>query len=222
MKRTVFITGGSRGIGAAICAAFERAGYHTIAPDRKKLDLAQPEAVAKYLRAGGEWNVDVLVNNAGVNLVRPIEEMKLSDWARVVDTNLTAGFQLLQAFIPHMKKKRWGRVINISSIYAQLGRAGRLPYSASKAGLIGLTRTAAVELGEFNILVNAVCPGFVDTEMTRANNSDSVLRELCEQTPLKRLGRPEEIAGLTLFLGSEQNSFITGQAIFIDGGFSSQ
>jgi 3-oxoacyl-[acyl-carrier protein] reductase len=222
MRKTVFITGASRGIGKAIGERFEREGYLIVAPGRAELDLSSVDSVKAYLSRNSGLQADVLINNAGENKVNSIDRISLDDWQRILTTNLTSAFLLTQAAAPHMVARKWGRVINISSIFSLLGRPGRAAYSASKSGLNGLTRAAALEYGPSNILVNAVCPGYVETDMTRQNNSAETLRALSAQTALGRLAAPEEIASLVFHLGSEQNTYLTGQTVVIDGGFSCQ
>ena len=221
-NKKAFITGGTRGIGAAICRQYESAGYTVISPSRSELELSSSDSVTKYLSRQASWDIDVLINNAGENKVNPIERLALVDWERMMSTNLTSAVLLIQAFSHHMVSKGWGRIVNISSVYSARARAGRVAYSATKAGLDAVTRTAATELGAAGILVTSVCPGFVDTEMTSKNNSPETIAELCKLTALKRLAAPEEIAKVVFFLGSEANSYITGQSLVVDGGFSCQ
>jgi 3-oxoacyl-[acyl-carrier protein] reductase len=136
--------------------------------------------------------------------------------------NLTAPLLLIKHFAPMMARKSWGRIVNISSIYGLISRPGRGAYSSSKAGLNGLTRTAALEYAEAGILVNAVCPGFVETDLTRQNTTQAQIEVLRQQVPLKRLGAPEDIASAVFYLGSDQNTFVTGQTVVADGGFMAQ
>jgi 3-oxoacyl-[acyl-carrier protein] reductase len=222
MKKQVFITGASRGIGEAIAKQFKAAGYAVIAPPRSELDLASIDSVRAYLKKNKDLEIDILINNAGENKINTINNISVEDWQRTLTTNLTSAFLLIQAFTPSMIKNKWGRIVNISSVYSLLSRPGRAAYSASKSGLNGLTRAAALEYGEHGILVNAACPGFVATEMTRQNNTEAQIIELCAQTAVKRMANPEEIARFIYFLGSENNSFMTGQTLVIDGGFSCQ
>ncbi len=222
MKR-VFITGASRGIGRAVAERYRAAGWEVAAPGRDELDLSRPEAVEAYVaRCGGVIDADVLVNNAGVNDIAPIAETTLEGWRRAQDVNLTAPFLLTRYAAAAMARRGWGRIVNISSCYSFVTRRGRAPYSAAKAALNSLTRSAAVEYGRDGILVNAVCPGFIGTDLTRKNNSPADIAALCAQVPVGRLGTPEEVAALVFMLGSEQNSYITGQTLVIDGGFLAQ
>jgi 3-oxoacyl-[acyl-carrier protein] reductase len=220
-SRKVLITGASRGIGRAIADLLRAEGYNVAAPGRDVLDLSSPASVQAWLRESNP-SPDILVNNAGLNKIRPLEELPLEDWQAVLDINLTAPFLLTQAAARAMKKRRWGRIVNISSCYSIVSRAGRMAYSASKAGLNGLTRATAVELAPHNILVNAICPGFVETDMTIQNNNPAQLDALRAQVPLGRLANTAEIAAFVAFLVSERNTYLTGQVIPVDGGFLCQ
>ena len=218
-QRTALVTGGSRGIGEASVRRFREEGIRVIAPTRQELDLASHESVRDYLRKNNTSEVDILVNNAAENIVHCIPDISLEDWQRILTVNLTSAFLLIQAMAAHMTKKKWGRIVNVSSCYSFLSREGRAAYSASKGGLDSLTRTAALEYGPHNILVNSVCPGFALTDLTRRNNTQAQMAALAEQTALKRLAEPREIVEVIHFLCSERNTYITGQAIIIDGGF---
>jgi 3-oxoacyl-[acyl-carrier protein] reductase len=219
MSKNVFITGGSRGIGRAIVQKYQSEGFKVIAPSRQELDLASVDSIMSYLSLNQSLRVDVLVNNAAENIIKPILELSLEDWQRMVTINLTASFLLIKHFVQYMMRNNWGRIVNISSIYSIISRVGRGGYGATKSGLNSLTRTVAIEFSKNNILVNGICPGFIDTELTRQNNSPEQIESLRQQIPLKRLGNPEEVASLVFFLGSEQNTYITGHNFTIDGGF---
>jgi len=219
-SRTALITGASRGLGNAIAERFAAAGMRVVTPSREEMDLASADSIRAWLQRAPE--IDVLVNNAGENKINEIEAIALADWERILTTNLTAAFLLMQHYGPRLAARGWGRIVNISSCYGFLSRAGRGAYSASKGGLNAITRTAALEFGPHNVLVNAIAPGFVETEMTRRNNSPEQIAQLAAQTALGRLAQPAEIAELACFLASEQNSYITGQVVVIDGGFSCQ
>src|SRR5258706_4515918 len=158
MAKSVFITGGSRGIGLAIANRFRQAGFEIIAPSRREVDLASLDSIETYLSAK-QPKADVLVNNAAENLIFTLDKLTLPDWQRMQTINVTAPFLLIKHFAPIMARKGWGRIVNISSIYSLVSRTGRGAYAASKAGLNGLTRTAALEYAETGILVHAVCPG---------------------------------------------------------------
>ena len=216
--KVVFVTGASRGIGQAIARAFSDSGHEVWAPSRSELDLASVESVQGFVARHSDRAVDILVNNAGENKTNPIGKLTITDWKRVLDVNLTSAFLLLQAFSQGMISRKWGRIVNMSSCYSFLSREERAAYSASKAGLNGLTRTAAIEFSQHGVLVNAVCPGFIQTDLTRQNNSPEQIQHLAAQTACKRLGTPQEVAHFVRFLCSEENSYITGQTLVIDGG----
>lgn len=217
--RTVLITGGARGIGAKIKEAFEGGAYTVIAPSRAELDLADRDSVRTFLEKFGN-DIDILINNAGENVIRPIPEIDLSAWDRLLQINLTSPLMLIQHFAPRMAKNNFGRILNISSAYSRKARPGRGMYSCSKAALDALTRTTAVEFAATGVLVNSLCPGFVDTELTRKNNSEEMIRQLVARIPAGRMAQATEIAETALFLASERNTYITGQTIDVDGAFS--
>jgi NAD(P)-dependent dehydrogenase (short-subunit alcohol dehydrogenase family) len=218
MTKRVFVTGGSRGIGQAIVRRFQADGNEVIAPTRQELDLASVNSVQDYLAVNG-LHADILINNAAENTIAEIKDIDLETWNRMLTINLTAPLLLMKAVREHMARKGWGRIVSISSVYSLVNRAGRSGYSSSKAGLNALTRTAAIEFAQDGILVNAVCPGFVETDLTFKNNSAAQLDAIRKQIPLTKMSTPEEIAEFVFFLGSERNTYITGQSLPIDGGF---
>ena len=220
--RKALVTGASRGIGGAIAEALRGAGLEVFAPSRSELDLLDPASVGRFVEAHRESGITVLVNNAGINPIEALEEISEENWSRTLQINLTAPFLLIQGLCPGMKAEGWGRIVNLSSIWAVVSKGKRASYSAAKSALTGLTRTSAIELAPHGVLVNAVCPGFVETELTRANNPPEALEIIRKTIPLGRLAQPEEIARFVTFLCSEQNSYITGQSIVIDGGFVCQ
>lgn len=220
-SRRVFVTGAARGLGQAVANRFRARGWEVIAPGRDELDLASPESVQRYVEAR-PLDVDALVNNAGENHPAPLAEITLGAWERTLAVNLTGPMLLLRAAAGGMRARGGGRIVNVGSIYAVLGRMGRAPYAASKAALAALTRVAALEYAADGILVNTLCPGFVDTALTRQNNSPAQIAALCAQVPLGRLAQPDEIARFACFLASAENTYITGQTLLIDGGFSIQ
>jgi len=222
MSKCVFITGGSRSIGRSIAARYRQEGYEVLAPLRSELDLASIPSIKAYLAGLDPSPVDVLINNAGENILGALDGLDLEQWQHSQTVNLTAPFLLIRHMAAAMARRGWGRIVNISSIYSLLGRPGRASYSASKAGLNALTRSAALEYAKGNVLVNAVCPGIVDTDLTHQNNPPDQIRALCAQIPLARLAETPEISELVYFLGSERNTYITGQTIIIDGGISLQ
>ncbi len=217
--RTALVTGGSRGIGAAVVARFAALGAMVLAPAHEELDLADEESIAAYVTSLNA-PVDILVNNAGVNWPQRLEELgdaRLDDTLRI---NLAAPARLTRGLAPGMVKRRYGRIVNVSSMWALVACEGRAAYSASKAGLVGLTRTIALELAPHGVLVNAVAPGYVATDLTRRNNSPAELETIASRIPLGRLAEPEEVAELIAFLCSARNSYVTGQVLVCDGGYT--
>ena len=213
------ITGASRGIGSAIADLFKQKNIEVIVPTRQELDLNSRESIYNFVK---KLNVpiDILINNAGINKLASLEEIKDEDLDETLQVNLASHIILTKLLIPHMKNQNYGRIVNISSIWSEFSKPQRLMYSASKAGLNGFTVASAVELAPYNILVNSVAPGFVNTELTKNNNSPEELEKISAGIPLQRLAEPEEIAELVYFLSSDKNTFVTGQIIFADGGFS--
>ena len=239
-RKVAMITGGTRGIGKAIAKIFSDNGYDLIINYvSDKTDLTKLENDLKnnneilFVRANvGELNsveeavkkaiekfgkIDVLVNNAGITRDNLIMRMKEEEFDEVINTNLKGTFNVTKSVVPYMMKKREGRIVNISSVVGVSGNAGQCNYAASKAGIIGFTKSIAKELASRNILVNAVAPGFIDTDMTECLN-DKVKESINNQIPLKRMGTPEEIAKAVYFLASSDNTYITGQVLNIDGG----
>jgi 3-oxoacyl-[acyl-carrier protein] reductase len=217
-SRTALVTGGARGIGAAIVAELRARGYEVLAPTRRELDLLDPGSIARYGVA--ERGVNVLVNNAGINFIKPLAEITEKLWLDTFTVNLHAPLRLIQAVAPGMKARRWGRIVNVSSVFSLVTKEQRAAYSAMKSGLNGLTRTMAVELAQDGILVNAICPGYVETELTRQNNSPADLERIAATIPLRRLAQPDEIARCVAFLCGDDNTYITGQLLVVDGGFT--
>jgi NAD(P)-dependent dehydrogenase (short-subunit alcohol dehydrogenase family) len=218
--RTVLITGGARGIGAAIAMRLRDGGHTVLSPAREELDLAVPQSIDAFLRRHRSAEIDILVNNAGINVLRPIEDIDGETWQSMLQVNLTSALRLTQAFAPSMAARGWGRILNVASIFAAVTRERRGAYSMTKAALAALTRTAAVEFGPRGVLVNALAPGYVDTELTRRNNPPEALAAIEAGIPLRRMAQAAELAEVAAFLVSAANTYLTGQTIIVDGGFT--
>ena len=243
--RVALVTGGSRGIGRAISLALAAAGA-TVVVNYRGNAAAADETVAVISAAGGKaiaiqadvangddvkrlfsevsstyGRLDILVNNAGITRDTLMMRMKDEDWDAVLDTNLKSQFLTTRAAISTMVRARYGRIINITSVVGLMGNAGQANYAAAKAGIIGFTKSVAREIGSRSITVNAVAPGFIDTELTAVLN-DEMREALKKQIPLGRLGSPEDVAGVVTFLASDQAAYITGQTFNCDGGMVMQ
>jgi 3-oxoacyl-[acyl-carrier protein] reductase len=183
------------------------------------MDLASRESIAAgFKKAAQEFGrIDILVNNAGITKDGLAVRMKQADWETVLQTNLSGAFYAIQQVLPGMMRESWGRIVNVSSVVGETGNPGQANYVASKAGLIGLTKSLAREMGSRNITVNAVAPGFIETDMTHGLSAD-LKQKMIDETPLKRMGSAEEIAHAVRFLVSEEASFITGHVLDVNGG----
>ena len=239
-NRVAFVTGASRGIGKACALALADSGARVALAARQKekleevaaeirsrsgesyvveLDLASDDSIknAFAVTAKEFGRIDILVNNAGITRDNLALRMKKDDWNIVLETNLTGAFRAIQQVLQGMMRERWGRIINITSVVGEAGNAGQANYAASKAGLIGLTKTMAQEMASRQITVNAVSPGFIDTDMTSVL-SDEVKAKVLAAIPLRRLGKPEDVAAAVRFLASEEAGFITGHVLAVNGG----
>lgn len=217
--RTALVTGASRGIGEAIAARLQKDGYQVLTPARAELDLSSNTSIDAYL-ANLQHPVDILVNDAGINRIAVLEDVSLLDLQETLQINLLAAFRLVQGVVPAMRQQKYGRIVNVSSIWSVVSRAGRASYAMSKTALNGMTRSLAVELAASNILINAVAPGYVLTDLTRQNNPPHELAKISQIIPAQRFAEPSEIASVVAFLCSEQNSYLTGQTIVVDGGYT--
>ncbi|MBQ8299629.1 MAG: 3-oxoacyl-[Clostridia bacterium] len=241
MSKVAFITGAARGIGKQIALTLAKEGFDIALNYRSENDDVEntakeienenvkcfavkcdvsnfeacEEAVKKIIDEFGQ--IDVLVNNAGITKDMLLMRMKKEDFESVIDVNLVGTFNVTKNVVNHMMKARSGRIINVSSVVGISGNAGQANYSASKAGIIGFTKSLAKELGSRNILVNAVAPGFIETAMTDVLK-DEIKEEIAKSIPLKRMGTTEDVANVVKFLASKDSSYITGQVIHIDGG----
>ena len=239
--KIAIVTGGSRGIGRATSIALAQAGAHVLVNYRSNqeaaketlrlieeaggqaellaFDVADPGSVSDSIKAAIERHgrIDILVNNAGISIDQLLLRVSEKDLEMTWATNVNGAVFCAKACIRPMMKKRWGRIINLSSVVAESGNAGQAVYSASKAALLGLTRSLAREYASRGITVNAVAPGFIETDMT-ADLPDLAKQGVMDQTPLGRIGRPEEVAAAVVFLASEEASYITGQVVRVNGG----
>ena len=219
--RTALVTGASRGIGAAIAQRLRADGCNVLAPTRQEMDLESNTSIDAYLSQIKD-HIDILVNDAGINRISILTDIKDQDVDDTLQINLIAPLRIIRKVAPYMQKNGFGRILNISSVWSIVSRAGRISYTMSKAALNGMTRSLAVELAPYNILVNAVAPGYVLTDLTRQNNSEAELETIRQTIPLQRLAEPQEIANIVTFLCSEQNTYLTGQTLVVDGGFTCQ
>lgn len=217
--KTVFLTGASRGIGHAIAKKLKVKKYIIISPNRQELDLADKQSISRYFEKHKNIPIDILINNAGINYPQWIHELEDENIIHTLSVNLIAPIRLIRACTQHMMQKKWGRIVNISSMFGIVARGKQSAYVASKHGMLGLTKALALELGQYNILVNAVCPGFVKTDLTNRNSKEKN-DILAKDIPLKRFAKPEEIAEVVAFLVSERNTYINGASIVVDGGYT--
>ena len=217
--RRALVTGASRGIGQAIAELLKRDGVEVLAPTHAELDLASDRSVNDYLKKL-TGPLSILVNNAGINPLAEIRAAQDDKIAETLKVDLISPLRLIRGCLPLLSKGGEGRILNISSVWSVVAKPGRGVYAAAKAGLNALTRTLALELAADGILVNSLSPGFVDTELTRQNLTPAQLREITAQIPLRRLATVAEIAELAAFLCSAKNTYLTGQNIIIDGGYT--
>ena len=226
--KKVIVTGGNRGIGKGIVLSLLDQGYFVLATSRdsKKfdmshqnlevanLDVCDQASINDFQKIVNDFDPDILINNAGITKDNLFLRMTEDDWGEVIDTNLNSVFRMTKLVVRGMLKKKWGRIINISSISGSMGNPGQTNYSASKAGVEAFSRSLAKELGSRNITVNSVAPGFIQTDMTQG----LIDEEITKKIPLQRVGSVEDVASLINFLVSEESNYITGQTLVVDGG----
>jgi 3-oxoacyl-[acyl-carrier protein] reductase len=232
--KVAVVTGGTRGIGRAIADVLAAGGANVLVTGTSKVEPENLSTVYSYhplvcdcpesLKVFAEYlsaldSLDIFVNNAGVNIINDTEDISIQEFDKVYATNTRAPFILTKAAISRMEV-RGGKVLNIASIWSKITKKGRVSYICSKSGLDGLTRGLATDLAAKNILVNTLSPGFVDTDLTRTTMSNSQIEQLLETVPMRRLAKPSEIAKVAGFLCSDSNSYLTGQNIVVDGGFT--
>jgi 3-oxoacyl-[acyl-carrier protein] reductase len=231
-KYRAVVTGATRGIGFAIAERLIKDGIEVIATGTKKdakypdgafyysVDFLSDESINGFIAFLKGQKIDILINNAGINKIGKFALINVEDFDQILRVNLRAPFQLCQAVIPNMTNNNWGRIVNLTSIFGNITKEYRAPYSSSKFGLDGMTAALSAEVSEFGILANSVGPGFIDTDLTRNVLGDKGISEIRKNIPMKRLGRVDEIASLVSWLVSEENTYISGQNLMIDGGFS--
>lgn len=218
-NKIVFVTGASRGIGSRIKQSFENKGACVISPDRSALDLSSQESIEDYLKIHDCPNIDIFVHCAGLNIKADLFSLNRKIMDDVFQVNYFSAVQLMKNFAQGMKERNWGRIVLLSSLYATVSKEQRIAYSSSKNAITGLIKTLTLELAPYNVLTNAVAPGYVLTDMTKKNLSESEIADICQKIPTGRFQTTEEIADLVMFLCSEANKSITGQLISVDGGF---
>lgn len=226
------VTGATRGIGRAVAERLLADGARVLGTGTKPdgsppagaeyrvVDFADDAGTAAFARELTSLGPDILVNNAGINQNATFAEIAPEEFARIQKVNVQAPFLLARAVVPSMKAGRWGRIVTISSIWGKISRAGRGSYSTSKFAVDGMTAALAAEVAEHGILANCVAPGFIDTELTRRVLGEEGMREVAKQVPARRLGNPAEIAALVAWLVGPENTYVSGQNIAIDGGFT--
>ena len=231
-RQCAVVTGATRGIGYAIAERLIKDGIEVIVTGTSEdadypngasyypVDFLNDSSLKTFVEYLKQQKIDILVNNAGINKIGEFANINIDDFDRILKVNLRTPFLLCQAVIPHMKENSWGRIVNITSILGNITKEYRASYSSSKFGLDGMTVALASEVTEMGILANSVGPGFIDTDLTRSVLGEKGIAEVLSQIPIKRLGQANEIASLVSWLVSDENTYISGQNIMIDGGFT--
>jgi NAD(P)-dependent dehydrogenase (short-subunit alcohol dehydrogenase family) len=231
-NKSVVVTGGTRGIGCAIAHVFKQANAEVLITGTHRppegvrddefyaVDFACQESTHEFVAFLSRKQPDILINNAGINVIDSFEDIHEDDFNRIHHVNVVAPFLFCRAVIPGMRAKGWGRIVNVSSIFGKISKSGRASYSTSKFALDGMTAALASEVAAYGILANCVAPGFIETDLTRQTLGEEKMREMAQQIPMGRLGKAEEIARFVHWLSSEQNTYLSGQNIAVDGGFT--
>lgn len=233
MKKKALITGANRGIGYSIAERLYIDGYEIYGTSTTgkeapkfsskwfKADFSTLEGINKFIKKLNQISdIDVLVNNAGINIIKSQEDVNINEYDKIQNINLRAPYLIIQHTIKNMRLNSYGRIVNVSSIWGEITKPKRSLYSTMKSGLLGMTRSLAAEYSSDNILINSISPGFVETELTKQSLSLDEKKQLLNQVPIGRFADPTEIAKVVSFLCSESNSYLTGQNIIVDGGFS--
>jgi 3-oxoacyl-[acyl-carrier protein] reductase len=219
-EKTVLVTGASRGIGKEISKDFRDLGATVLNFNSSDYDLSKKMELNQFLEyINQQPKIDICVNNAGINKINDVEDVSECDYDDIMHVNTKAPFLISQAVCSKMKKNRYGRIINISSIFGHCTKEKRSCYTTSKFALVGMTKSMAVEMAQYNVLINSVAPGFTATELTQKILGEKGIKEMSSQIPMRRLAQPEEISKVVIFLASDFNTYITGQNIIVDGGF---
>jgi len=232
MKR-VLITGSTRGIGKSTAELYKTKNYYVIGTGTKNLrntpkhlneyysvDFENMDQIENFAKIAQTLNIDILINNAGINIINDFCEINPLTFLKIQQVNVYSHFRISQSVIPHMNNNNWGRIVSVSSVWGKKSKKGRASYSVSKFGIDGLTTAIASEFSSKGILCNCVSPGFIDTEMTHKNLGEKGITKILESVPINRLAKSDEVSKFIFWLTSEENTYITGQNLSIDGGFS--
>jgi 3-oxoacyl-[acyl-carrier protein] reductase len=228
-NQNILITGGTKGIGKKLVQDFTRYGGEVWFTGRDEsinskryfcIDFQNQKRMRVFLERISKIDFDVVINNAGTNKIGNLENYDVEDYEKIINLNLTSCFKLTKTVVPRMIKKKYGRIVNISSISSEISMPLRSAYCSSKFGLLGLTKASAVELAKHNILINAVGPGVTQTELTKNVLGESKMNEIARNVPIGRLATVEDVSKVVLFMSSKHNSYMVGQNIIVDGGYT--